>query len=326
MGRIMYLFKKLFDILRLPFAFMHDYRHYAYTQSKANERLVWERKILLLAHALEKGMSFRNKRKNWGEEKALDLCKLINKYNDKYHYLDFPLGLAVNALNAYQHDNEASKSPVLLNHINNIINDWKSADECIYPSGVTPISQPAPFDQTEINRFFESRRSVRFYNDQPITEEEIRYAIAVASHTPTACNRQTSHVYAFRDKTTIKQILDIQLGDQGWCSGADTLFVVTGNMSYFGGVYERHQVYIDGGLYAMNLVYGLHLQRIGTCYKMFVREPSIMDKFRKTCGIPRNETPIVLIFAGHYDDKQNLGPMSHRFSSTFTLDGKTFKC
>ena len=117
-------------------------------------------------------------------------------------------------------------------------------------------------------------------------------------------------------------ILDLQLGDQGWCTNADTLFVRTGVATYFGGVYERHQAYIDGGLFAMNFIYGLHLQHIATCFKMFVRNPKVMKDFRKTCNIQENEIPIVLILAGHYSEESSECPVSSRFTVSCMLDGK----
>ena len=189
-------------------------------------------------------------------------------------------------------------------------------------TGVKSVSEPPKFDINKIEEFFYSRNSVRCFSKQPITETEILRASQFASCTPTACNRQTSKVYAFRDRNSIRQILENQLGDQGWCSNADTLFVITGIQTYFDSGYERYQVFVDGGLFAMTFDYGLHLQHIGSCFKMYVRSHSREKVFKKLCNIPANEIPIVLILAGHYQEKPVQSPKSHRFKVPICVDGK----
>ena len=181
-------------------------------------------------------------------------------------------------------------------------------------AGVKQIYKPRPFDKDEILRFFQTRSSVRDFSNIPISQEEIATAIEFAELTPSACNRQSSIVYAIRNKEKINAFLDLQLGGQGWCENADTLFLITGNMSYFGGQYERHQVYIDGGMYAINFVMGLHLAGIATCFKMFVREPDLQQRVQILCNIPFNEVPIVCVLAGHYKNEPVNDPVSFRIN------------
>lgn len=228
--------------------------------------------------------------------------------------------LALNVLDKYSKDPFASSDKKIMSAIMQLTNTHKDLLGVI-DAGTKQVSPPPSFDEDSIRKFFNSRISVRTFSNSPITKEEIENALNFASYTPTACNRQTSKVYAFRDRGKIQEILDLQLGDQGWCNNADTLFVITGISTYFGGVYERHQVYIDGGLFAMNFVYGLHLQHIASCFKMYVRTPKILNEFRRACNIPQNEIPIVLVLAGHYSNIESESPVSHRFSVSCSLDG-----
>lgn len=64
----------------------------------------------------------------------------------------------------------------------------------------------------------------------------------------------------------------------------------------------------------MNFVYGLHLNHVATCFKMFVREPKREKDFKKLANIPENEIPIILILAGHYKDAQVVSPKSVRIN------------
>ncbi len=255
-----------------------------------------------------------------GGVKALSLCKSLDSYIAHGGKRNELFTLALNVLDKYSKDPFASSDNKTRAAITRLANTYKDLIGII-DAGTKNVSRPPSFNDGSIREFFNSRSSIRTFSHTAITKEEIKTALDFASCTPTACNRQTSKVYAFRDKSKIQEILDLQLGDQGWCNNADTLFVITGETTYFGGVYERHQVYIDGGLFAMNFVYGLHLQHIASCFKMYVRTPKTMNEFRNVCDIPQNEIPIVLVLAGHYPDMESESPVSHRFSVSCTLDG-----
>ena len=255
-----------------------------------------------------------------GGEKAHSLCKSLDSYIAHGGKRNELFTLALNVLDKYLKDPFASsdnKTRAAIIRLTNTNKDLKG----VIDAGTKKVSLPPSFDEGSIRNFFTSRISIRSFSHAAITKEEIKTALDFASCTPTACNRQTSKVYAFRDRRKIQEILDLQLGDQGWCNNADTLFVITGIATYFGGIYERHQVYIDGGLFAMNFVYGLHIQHIASCFKMYVRAPKTMNEFRDVCNIPQNELPIVLVLAGHYPDKESESPLSHRFSVPCSLDG-----
>lgn len=319
------LFHRINSMYNMSFglfaAFISDYNEYRTSHSNKFTLANDERSILLLSHALEKGMSFTNKRPNWGGVKALTLCKALDSYIAHEGQKNEIFTLAINVLDRYSKDPFASTDKCTTESINKLThkyNDLIGKKE----AGSKEVTEPPYFDENTILSFFSTRRSVRLFSSVAISKGEINKALNIASYTPTACNRQTSKVYAFRDKEKIRKILDLQLGDQGWCTNADTLFVITGVATYFGGVYERHQAYIDGGLFAMNFIYGLHLQHIATCFKMFVRNPKVMKDFRKTCNIQENEIPIVLILAGHYSEESSECPVSSRFTVSCMLDGK----
>lgn len=320
MMKITMILNRLMESVQLVVAYYSDYRSFVKSHGRRYMKSRLECQTLLTAHALEKGMSFVSKRNNWGEVKASLLCKLLNEHFAKDEEPNEAFILSLNVLGKYRNDECASKDIDLLKRMDTVLNSYVHFIREDM-TGVKTIEKPSAFDEEEICRFFKSRSSVRDFSHEPVTEEQIRKALEFAALTPTACNRQSSRVYAFRNKDTQRKILDLQLGDQGWCGNADTIFIITGVETYFGW-YERSEVFIDGGLFAMNFVYGLHLQQIATCYKMFVRSPKIMKKFKSLCNIPDNETPIVLILAGHYLEKPSISPKSHRMKVAAELDGR----
>lgn len=314
------MYNKIKENISCLIDYVKDYRQLDRSLSDKFALANLERQMLLLSHALEKGMSFKTKKANWGGGKCKNLCILTEKYINLSGTISNQLILTINVLNSYLHDEFACKDSDLVYKINELKSQYVNL---ISPelTGLKYVSEPPQFDVHIIEEFFNSRNSVRYFSKQPITEFEILTASRFASCTPTACNRQSSKVYAFRDRESIRLILDNQLGDQGWCSNADTLFVITGIQTYFGSGYERCQVYVDGGLFAMNFDYGLHLQHIGSCFKMYVRDHNREKEFKKLCNIPENEIPIVLILAGHYQNEPIQSPKSHRFNVPTYLDG-----
>ena len=320
------LFQQIKRIASFWYVFMHDSIYYAkyslngYSLNCKNDCM--KAQMMLLLHALEKGMSFAYKKQDWGEKKAFALCKTIREYA-KNNDIDEYMILAISVLQKYSMDSSASKKQNLIADINALV---KTYSQYLFPQesvGIRKIQEPPAFDKKQIEDFFSTRFSVRDFSNEPITKEEITSAMKIANLTPTACNRQTSKVYAIRNKDILKEVINHQAGGQGWCENADTLFLITGNQSFFGGIWEREQIFIDGGLFAMNFVWGLHLNHIASCFKMFVRDISMQKKLNKLLDLPKNEVPIVVILAGHYKQEPVLGPYSHRFNhQCIYIDGK----
>ena len=267
--------------------------------------------IMLVMHALEKGLSFREKKTGFGKEKSSSLVDMLERHIGLYG-IDSQVVVATNILDNYLKDPSSTDDVSVRGKIEQYLSSHKDLLRS-ETGGVKKVSAPQGNPSyEEILAFYGNRSSVREFSSVPLSEEEIDKAIAIASTTPSACNRQASRVYVVQDREKLKGLMENQLGDQGWCNGADTLFIVTEVATYFGSSYERRQPFIDGGMFAMNLVMGLHAQGIASCCKMYVRDPRADKAVRKLIGIPENEMPIVLILAGHYPDHEVTSPLSKR--------------
>lgn len=312
--RVKNFINKIFIIIRIYLVFIKDARYYLqYSLTlNANGKNKQNATILLLVHSLEKGMSFKLKKQGYGREKALYLMNCLDKYILKYDLDDTSI-LGLNVLDKYLNDSFSTKDENVRNRYEKILKRLKIQVKDSL-GGVDQIQKPLfRISYNDLYDFYKSRRSVREFSEKDITDIEIKEAQEFAKLTPTACNRQTSYVYSYKNKSLISSILQNQNGDQGWCSNANTLFIITGKQSSFGGVYERDQIFIDGGLYAMNFVMGLHIQQIATCFKMYIRDPQKDRELRKIMNIAEDEVPIVLILAGHYLDYPITIPQSVRF-------------
>lgn len=274
--------------------------------------------IMLLMHALEKGMSFPKKKEEYGKLKALELIELLKRHESQYG-IDSQFTSATNILQEYLQDEHSVHDYSVRNTILSFLDQHKTLLSAGI-GGVKPVVAPSfSITYNQLMDFTTQRFSVRSFSTKPISAEEIQRAISYAETSPSACNRQASRVYVLKNKAKIQSVLDCQLGDQGWCTNADTLFITTIVSTYFGNQFERQQPFIDGGIFAMNLVLGLHVQAIASCFKMYVRSPQNDIEVRKIVSIPENEIPIVLIFAGHYPEESCYSPMSRRYPIKYEI-------
>lgn len=302
------------DSVKLLYCFLADF-HFHVKHSLINPVITQDKsnaQIMLFMHALEKGMSFPSTR-IFGEEKAVRLIRLLDNHIEQYGPNKVCI-VAINILSEYLKSPCSTRNGEVRSRICNFLQKNKNLISSTPMGGTKMISEPSCFDKNIIEEFYASRASVREYSDVPVTDDEIKQACRIASYTPSACNRQASRIHVFRDKNVMRKLLDNQLGTQGWCDNASILICVTVNCNYFGGNYERYQALIDGGLYAMNFVMGLHLNHIASCFKMFIRSPRREKDFKKIARIPQCEIPVVLILAGHYKSGVVVSPKSERFT------------
>ncbi len=269
-------------------------------------------RIMLAAHSLEKGLAMPRKKENWGGQKAIQLIVLIERYIRKYP-VEERVHSALVTLQSFRDDIFSEKNHGTAHAIDQLLSRCGVSCEKI-EGAIRKIKKPR-FSMTyeDIVSFYESRASVREFSDKPVTANEVRKVCRMVRTTPSACNRQPCRLYTFRDRGIIEKLINNQLGDQGWCMNCNLLFVVTANQSYYNATYERYQPFIDGGMFAMNLVMALHSQKIATCCKMFIQQPGLEKRFKKAAGIPACERPVMLVLAGHYPRRKVvLAPLSRR--------------
>ncbi len=300
-------------------AFINDYCWNRQTNMMNHHKNNVLGRIMLLMHALEKGMSFPGRR-TFGGDKALLMSKALDKYIYQYGINDVCI-YTINVLNEYLQRENSTTDLKIRNEIKVYIKKYEQHLQSDL-AGIQEVIKPPLFNTEMIMEFYSSRHSVREYSNLPITDSDIEAASQLAALTPTACNRQGCRVHVYRDKEIMDKLIDNQLGNQGWCQNATCLFVICVDNAFFNGGYERQQALVDGGMYAMNFVMGLHLRHIATCFKMYVRlSRTKEEEFKEIANIPKSEIPIVCILAGHYKSKAVLSPKSARFDCCTPIYG-----
>jgi len=87
----------------------------------------------------------------------------------------------------------------------------------------------------------------------------------VAQQSPSACNRQPWRVHVYSSPEEKARVLRVQNGNSGFGHLAARILVLTVDTRSFVTSSERHQAYIDGGMFAMSLVYALEAKGIVSC-------------------------------------------------------------
>ena len=258
-------------------------------------------------HTLEKGMSMRNPRKGFGQEKVLNLLGRLNKYVDLYvdkdiAFLNYPLSTIkgyidyskANGVEISIIEEEFSK---LAKRVGKITIDTHAGIKTINRDDITKVCN------SSFESLLYSRHSIRYFSEDPVDKELIEKALNLAQRTPSACNRQGWLTHVFIGENSVK-LIKWQGGSRGFEDEIQCSILVTANLKAFLS-YEVHQAYVDGGLYAMNLINALHSLGLGTiplsCGFSRERLKGLSD-----FDIPENQVPILIIGIGNMLPKFNI--------------------
>lgn len=175
---------------------------------------------------------------------------------------------------------------------------WNGAHE-IDPVVSPSLSdiEPARIAPEELVAFFRSRRSIRAFGPEPVSDDLVAEAVALAINTPSVCNRQSWRAHYYSGEQA-QRVLALQNGSKAFARGIPSVLVVTVDNALFSGSGERNQRWVDGGLFAMSLVWALHGLGLGTCMLNWSRINSASDQLRDVAGIDRSEEVIVMIGVG----------------------------
>jgi nitroreductase len=153
--------------------------------------------------------------------------------------------------------------------------------------------------QLDLRAFFDSRYSVRQFSDEPVAPELIERAVAMAQKAPSVCNRQSGGVVVATAPATKRKLLALQNGNRGFGEEAAAVLLVTSRLDTFLSVGERYQGWIDGGLFAMSLIYALHSLGLGSCCLNWSVEPEADRALQRAAGLADDRLVIMMIAVGH---------------------------
>ncbi len=259
--------------------------------------------LLRKTHTIEKGLSMRNPRKGFGQQKVKEIIDELLKYNEIFGgedrvFLKYPIR-TIYAYIQYTKNNGVDINLIEEKFMQLVLQTGYTPSESA--KGVVICHKEDVFSKKDLcfKELLNCRHSIRYFKNEIPSKIVIEEGLKMASQTPSACNRQGWKTHVFLGEDSV-ELVKWQGGARGFENEIKGCVLVTANLKAFL-YYEVHQAYVDGGLYAMNLINAFHSLGLGTiplsvgfeCSKI-----ATLDSF----GIPQNEVPIVIVGFGVLED------------------------
>jgi len=292
---------RISTIVNLFQGYKYDFeQYYKFSDTNGSDtatKLIGE--IIRKYHIIEKGLTMPYARLGFGKEIVISLCNNCELFLFKYGKEEEQLIHAIGVLLEYKNFHETKNfllDAIINSSIQNIV---KNTPEVIR-SKQKEMTKSKYFSNSEspFALFSNSRISIRNFASDEVGLDKILYTLELARNTPSACNRQSWRTYIYTDKELIGRILHIQGGNRGFGHLTNKLILITGEIGVFYGQDERNQVLIDGGMYTMNVLYGLHYTKIGACVLNCSNSVEKDKQLRIACKIRKSEVFIAMISCG----------------------------
>ena len=256
-------------------------------------------------HTFEKGLSLPEPRPGFGQIELEALLRVLDRYESEVGG-DAMVATVVNVLTAYQRFN--ADHGVTLPDLDQRLERYRQR----YPElsnvadgGTIELTREALDKATSIDfdAFVNTRHSVRNYAPEPVDHELIDHAVRLAQRAPSVCNRQAGRVRVFTEPEEVQRVLSFQAGHRGFGHTVPCVMVITADLQSYYKPGERFQGWVDGGLFTMSLIFGLHAAGLGSCCLNWNVTREDDEPMRAAVGIPDNEVVITMLAVGHLPER-----------------------
>lgn len=259
--------------------------------------------LAIRMHALEKGMSIGDVRVGFGKPKTLSLLVDLQKYADKKGDQNF-INNCCNVISKYIEYNLELGAD--MDDIREVFDMFCKRNEIVLNThgGILNLKHSELCEQShdDFAIFSQKRYSIRDFSDTLLDYDLVFKAIKLCERTPSACNRQPWKIHVYTDKFLREMIFKLQLGCNGFYDKMQCAILICGDLHSYG-FPELHLPYVDGGIYAMNLLYALHYYDVASIPLTLGLKSDKIGGIKKCLNIPSNEVPILLIGVGTYKDE-----------------------
>ncbi len=149
----------------------------------------------------------------------------------------------------------------------------------------------------DILEFLTSRRSIRKYTDEQVTDEELIKLLTAAMYAPSAKNFQPWHFICIRDRKVLDQIMAVHQY-ASMLKYASVAILICGDKTLTD---NPGYLYLDGANATMNILTCAHGMKLGACWLGIYPNEGRMDGVREIFKLPENIVPISMVSLGHTD-------------------------
>lgn len=281
-----------------------------------------ECELILNYHSIEKGMLFSPMKPKFAMQRVINLHGYLNDFDIMRNSSNSQIFIAYKVVIEYY---ELHKNAGIDISDYYTLEQYEKYKKIIKDVGLDFNSGKVCYLKKDFYKknenFFNfsfSRKSIRNFSGEKVDYQKILDAITLANNAPSVCNRQASKVYLVEEKSLIDFCLQVQGGLNGFTENINQLLILTCNREYFYTIGERNQLYIDGGIYLMNLLYALHFYEIACCPANWGKTIYEENKLAKKIKIKPSEQIICMIPIGLAIDEFNV-TLSYRRSADEVL-------
>ena len=292
------------------------FNQYSYVDLQCVSQEQFKASITRLYHTIEKGLSYKEYKPGFGKENIEKLIQSLEQYVIKGFDCSAEFyETALSCLELY----------IIKNKEYGLIDKDLEGRVARLPGdsnglgGVIEIKAPISTRKMNFEQLISSRHSIRHFSQKTVDLESLRKAIRLAQYTPSACNRQGWKARIINDRETITTILENQNGNRGFGNEIDKLIIITADLRFQQKNRELFQAYIDGGMYAANILNALYYYGIGSVPLSAALTPNQESAIRAKVNIDDAEVFILIVGIGNYPDEMILTTRSERRFQTVEI-------
>lgn len=285
------------------------YYRYSYEDTKCASIEQYDASIMRLCHTIEKGLSYADYRAGFGSDNVDKLVKTLEAYaSDGLDTSEFAYRTALSCLNTYIEKNR------LYGHVDHQLNERVGGlpGEDNGCGGTRVVSVPKDPESYTYERLITTRCSIRQFSKNPVDICTLKAVLELAQHTPSACNRQGWRTRIITDMEKMTVVLKNQNGNRGFGKEIDKLLVVTADLRAQQRSREIFQAFVDGGMYAANIINSLYSKGIGSVPLSASLTMKQEENVRDAIGMDDAEVIILFIGVGNYPEGEFLSARSER--------------
>jgi nitroreductase len=269
--------------------------------------------LLFQYHKLEKGLCIGGPKRFFGLDPVQATCGLVERWRKVGFPTDDPIFIgALETLRSYRRRLIDTPAPVEHSaRIHELLNACLGAVPEVPHMATPKLHRRSSGVAETFDQLCRERRSVRAYSDEVVPLELLNGAITTAQFSPSACNRQPWRIHVFRDKAQIKRLLELQSGNAGFGHQLSTLLIIAADGQSFFDASERHEPYLDTGLFVMSLILALQARGLASCCLNWCVSPELDRLAHERGDLPEHERIVTYLAVG-YAAEGALVPLSAR--------------
>jgi nitroreductase len=270
-------------------------------------------------HRLEKGIIMQTRRDSFAEDYIVETVKAYQRAIETSTLVKDEEKWFRDVLHEYfaivKDTNVIAKARRIYENCNPELNNSDTKKFIPYQFSTLPSTE---ISYEDLHNLFIKRRSVRWYQDKQVPMELVERAINLATLAPSACNRQPYAFYVSSNKEKSVQIAKCAGGTPGWAENIPCTIAIIGDLSAYPFERDRHLIYIDGSLAAMQLMLAFETLGLSTCSINWPDIETAERKLQKLLQLNDYERPIMLLSVGFAQDRGGI-PYSQKKGTEILL-------